>query len=78
VDSETEQLIQEALRRLLRGRTSIVIAHRLSTMLHADQILVVENGRIVERGKHGYLLSVDGVYSKLYHAQFERQQEAVL
>jgi subfamily B ATP-binding cassette protein MsbA len=73
VDSETEQLIQEALGRLLRGRTSIVIAHRLSTVLHADQILVIEDGRIVERGKHDALLALGGVYSKLYHAQFERQ-----
>jgi subfamily B ATP-binding cassette protein MsbA len=73
VDSETEQLIQEALERLLRGRTSIVIAHRLSTVLHADQILVVEDGRIVERGTHDALLALGGVYSKLHHAQFERQ-----
>jgi len=77
VDSETEQLIQEALRRLLQGRTSIVIAHRLSTILHADKILVIENGRIAERGRHEELLHMDGAYGKLYHAQFERQQEAV-
>jgi subfamily B ATP-binding cassette protein MsbA len=73
VDSETERLIQEALQRLLQGRTSFVIAHRLSTILHADQILVVEDGEIVERGKHAALLALGGVYSKLYHAQFERQ-----
>ena len=66
VDSETERLIQEALSRLLHGRTSFVIAHRLSTVQHADQILVVEKGRIVERGKHDELLAMGGVYSRLY------------
>jgi ABC-type multidrug transport system fused ATPase/permease subunit len=70
VDSETERLIQEALSRLLRGRTSVVIAHRLSTVMHADQILVVEEGRIVERGRHVELLALGGVYSKLYAEQF--------
>ena len=72
VDSETEQLIQQALERLLKGRTSIVIAHRLSTILHADQILVIEQGNIVEAGTHSQLLASDGVYSKLYNAQFQR------
>jgi subfamily B ATP-binding cassette protein MsbA len=72
VDSETEQLIQEALGRLLQGRTSIVIAHRLSTVLHADRILVVEDGQIVEQGRHDELLALGSVYSKLYYAQFER------
>jgi len=69
VDSETERLIQDALARLLEGRTSVVIAHRLSTILHADQILVIEEGRIVERGAHAELLARGGAYSKLYEAQ---------
>jgi subfamily B ATP-binding cassette protein MsbA len=72
VDSETERLIQEAMQRLLVGRTSVVIAHRLSTVLHADQILVIEDGRIVERGLHDELLAAGGVYTRLYEEQFRR------
>lgn len=65
VDNTTERLIQEALARLLRGRTSVVIAHRLSTVRHADQILVMERGRIVERGNHASLLAGNGLYASL-------------
>jgi subfamily B ATP-binding cassette protein MsbA len=75
VDSETERVIQEALHRLLHGRTSLVIAHRLSTVQHADQILVVEDGRIVERGVHDELVAAGGVYSQLYEEQFGRASQ---
>ncbi|HAE60037.1 MAG TPA: ABC transporter, partial [Anaerolineae bacterium] len=70
LDSESEALIQEALKRVMAGRTSIVIAHRLSTILAADLILVMDKGRIVERGTHGELLALGGLYSQLYETQF--------
>ncbi|MGD8904718.1 MAG: ABC transporter ATP-binding protein [Anaerolineae bacterium] len=70
VDTITEMLIQDALQRLLAGRTAVVIAHRLSTIQHADQICVVEAGRIVERGRHDELLARGGLYRDLYDRQF--------
>ena len=70
VDTETEQLIQEALKVLLRGRTAIVIAHRLSTIQHVDEILVLHKGRIRERGTHQELLTARGLYWRLYQLQF--------
>ncbi len=70
VDTVTEMMIQEALQRLLRGRTAIVIAHRLSTVLHADQICVVEAGRIIDRGRHQELVDRGGLYRELYQRQF--------
>jgi ATP-binding cassette subfamily B protein len=73
LDSESEQLVQRALAAALTGRTSLVIAHRLSTVLSADQVLVVEAGRVVERGTHDELLAQNGLYSELYRTQFERQ-----
>jgi subfamily B ATP-binding cassette protein MsbA len=70
VDTETETLIQRAIERLVHERTTFVIAHRLSTVLHADQILVLDEGRIVERGTHAELLARGGLYRKLYETQF--------
>jgi ATP-binding cassette, subfamily B, bacterial len=72
LDSESEALIQEALKRVMAGRTSIVIAHRLSTILAADLILVLDRGQIVERGSHAELLALGGLYAQLYETQFKR------
>lgn len=74
VDTETEQLIQEALKVLLRGRTAIVIAHRLSTIQNVDEILVLHKGRIRERGSHQALLAQRGLYFKLYQLQYKDQE----
>jgi ATP-binding cassette subfamily B protein len=74
LDSESEVAVQRALARALAGRTSLVIAHRLSTIREADQILVVDDGRIVERGRHAELLAAGGLYAELYRTQFERQE----
>jgi ATP-binding cassette subfamily B protein len=74
LDSESEALIQEALKRVMAGRTSIVIAHRLSTILAADLILVMDRGKIVERGTHDELLSLNGLYAQLYETQFKRER----
>lgn len=74
LDSESEALIQEALKRVMSGRTSIVIAHRLSTILAADLILVMDRGKIVERGTHAELLSLNGLYSQLYETQFRAEK----
>lgn len=74
LDSESEMLIQEALKRVMSGRTNIVIAHRLSTILAADQILVINRGRIVEQGTHPELLKMKGLYASLYQTQFNRQK----
>lgn len=71
VDTQTEMKIQEAMKRLMDGKTSFVIAHRLSTIRNADTILVVRDGRIVEQGDHDELLAQEGLYSELYHSQFE-------
>ena len=73
LDSESETLIQEALKRVMAGRTSIVIAHRLSTIQAADMILVMDRGQIVERGTHGELLAQNGLYARLYETQFKRK-----
>ena len=75
IDSLTESLIQDALRKLLKGRTAVVIAHRLSTIRNADLICVVDNGQIVEKGNHAELLASGGVYTALYHRQFAESTE---
>jgi ATP-binding cassette subfamily B protein len=74
LDSESEVLIQQALKHVMAGRTSIVIAHRLSTILAADLILVLDRGQIVERGTHTELLAQGGVYAHLYETQFSRER----
>jgi len=73
LDSESEAVVQAALARALVGRTSLVIAHRLSTIISADQVLVLDDGRIVERGTHASLLASGGLYAELYRTQFSRQ-----
>ena len=76
LDSESEALIQDALKRVMEGRTSIVIAHRLSTILAADLILVMDRGQVVESGKHEELIAQGGLYAQLYHTQFNRARLA--
>ena len=75
VDMETERLIQQALLRLVKGRTTFVIAHRLWTVMRADQILVMRNGRIVERGSHRELLEHNGLYRRIYDLELSHQEE---
>jgi subfamily B ATP-binding cassette protein MsbA len=70
LDSESEALVQEALDRLVRDRTTFVIAHRLSTILHADHILVLEGGRLIDSGRHEELILRGGLYRRLYEMQF--------
>jgi len=78
LDSESEAAVQRALATALAGRTSLVIAHRLSTIREADQILVIDDGRVRERGKHDELLATGGLYADLYRTQFARQEPAAL
>ena len=76
LDSESEVAVQAALKTALTGRTSLVIAHRLSTIREADQILVIEDGQVAERGTHPELLAAGGLYAELYHTQFAGQEPA--
>jgi subfamily B ATP-binding cassette protein MsbA len=75
LDTESERLVQDALERLIPDRTTLVIAHRLSTVEHADQVLVLDNGRLVEQGTHAQLLARGGLYAHLHRMQF-RETEA--
>lgn len=77
IDTETEQLIQKAIKKMLQGRTSIVIAHRLSTIQNADKIIVLHKGEIREMGTHQELLSLNGIYRKLYELQYKDQEVKV-
>jgi len=78
VDTRTEVRIQAALSRLMEGRTSFVIAHRLSTIRGADKLLVIDDGRIIERGTHDELLAQGGFYHKLYMSQFKGQSQTAV
>jgi len=78
LDAESERLVQKALANLTSGRTTIVIAHRLSTVRRADLIVVIERGRIVETGRHAELLALGGAYRRLYELQFADEEEGML
>ncbi len=78
LDSESEGLVQEALERLMQNRTSVVIAHRLSTVQHASRIAVLNEGRLVELGTHDELLAQDGLYARLYRMQFKELVPVVI
>jgi len=74
VDTRLERMLQDAMQKVMAGRTSFVIAHRLSTIRNADLILVVDNGNIIEQGTHEELLRKNGTYQKLYHSQFANRE----
>ncbi len=76
LDTENERLVQEALRRLMKGRTTIVIAHRLSTVVDADQLYVLDSGRVVEAGTHGALMTRGGLYARLYQHEIQEDETA--
>ena len=74
LDSESERLVEQAMEELLRGRSTLIIAHRLSTVLRADRVVVIDRGRMVEEGRHADLLAAEGVYSRLYRGQFRDEE----
>jgi ATP-binding cassette, subfamily B, bacterial MsbA len=76
LDTESERLVQDALNHLMPDRTTLVIAHRLSTIEHADQVLVLDQGRLVEQGTHVELLARDGLYAHLHRMQFRESETA--
>ena len=76
VDSRTEESIRDAMQNLMKGKTCFVIAHRLSTIRHADCILVVRDGNVVEQGTHDALIQKNGFYAELYRSQFDRAENA--
>jgi ABC-type multidrug transport system fused ATPase/permease subunit len=78
LDAESERLIEEALERLLRGRTTLIIAHRLSTVRRADRLAVLDRGRVVEEGPHDALLARGGLYARLYQRQFRDEPAGAL
>ena len=75
MDTESERVVQEALNRLMVGRTSIIIAHRLSTIKNADRILVLDKGKLVEDGTHEELMAKNGLYAHLYQIQYRTNKE---
>ncbi len=77
LDSESERLVEQAMGDLLRRRSTLIIAHRLSTVLRADRVVVIDRGFIVEEGTHSVLVSSDGVYSRLYRGQFRTEELAI-
>ena len=78
LDSESERLVEDAMEELLRGRSTLIIAHRLSTVLRADRVVVIDHGRVVETGTHSSLLEAEGTYAKLYRGQFRAADRAAL